>query len=134
MVARLWSSLAKRTKAKYTKQGVTPQRYNAWNKKTKEQKRALKAKGVDRSGFLGLPPKAPPAGPASRTAPNAGLVATRATHMLLDDGRPAWAATILRNALRMTPAELRKAHTISADQWATFARKQVPENVWFYHK
>lgn len=131
MVARLWSSLTKRTKAKYTKQGVTPQRYNAWNKKTKEQKRALKAKGVDRSGFLGLPPKTPP---APRTLPGIGQVATRATHILLDDGRPAWAATVLRNVLRMNATELRKASTISADQWATLARKQTPENVWFYHK
>lgn len=61
MAAKKWSELRPGTKAKYKRAGVTPAKFNAWNKKTAAQKRELtkaaKAagfKGTARERFLGL--------------------------------------------------------------------------------
>ncbi len=49
---RLWSSLSKATKAKYVKQGVTAQRYNAWQKMSKRRRTAAIKKYGGRGVWL----------------------------------------------------------------------------------
>jgi hypothetical protein len=63
MASKKWSDLRPGTKAKYRRAGVTPAKFNAWNKKTPAQKReyAAKAKAAGKAGtareqFLGLRP------------------------------------------------------------------------------
>jgi len=63
MAAKKWSELRPGTQRKYRAAGVTPQRYNAWNKKTPAQKKAETAKakaagftGTGRERYLGLRP------------------------------------------------------------------------------
>lgn len=63
MAHKKWSALRPDTKRKYKAAGVTPQRFNAWGKKTPAQKREAtkKAKaagfaGTGREAFLGLKP------------------------------------------------------------------------------
>lgn len=53
---KLWSGLSDVTKRKYRKQGVTPQRYNAWEAKTPRKRKNLARKGVTRADFLGIAP------------------------------------------------------------------------------
>lgn len=40
---RLWRDLSETTKKRYRRQEVTPSAYNAWNRKSREEKSALKA-------------------------------------------------------------------------------------------
>lgn len=63
MASKKWSDLRPETRRKYVAAGVTPQRFNAWNKKTPAQKREAtrKAKaagfsGTGREAFLKLRP------------------------------------------------------------------------------
>jgi hypothetical protein len=63
MAAKKWSQLRDSTKRKYRAAGVTPQRFNAWTKKTpaakREETRKAKAAGFSGTGrerYLGLRP------------------------------------------------------------------------------
>ena len=49
---RTWSSLAESTKTRYRRQGVTPARYNAWNRLGKKKLAAYKEAGVKRMDYL----------------------------------------------------------------------------------
>jgi hypothetical protein len=46
---RLWRDLSKATKDRYRRSGVTPSAYNAWQRKTPEQRRAIRLAFPDTS-------------------------------------------------------------------------------------
>lgn len=53
MAKKLWSELSKKTQAKYKRQGITPQRYNSYTKKTTSQKKYLnKGLGITKEEYL----------------------------------------------------------------------------------
>lgn len=52
---KLWSQLAQSTKTRYKRDGVTPARYNAYNKLSSRKVRALAKAGVDRKAYLKAP-------------------------------------------------------------------------------
>lgn len=50
-----WSNLAKSTRTRYARQGVTGVRYNAWNRLAPAKKQAFKRLGISRDDYLTAP-------------------------------------------------------------------------------
>lgn len=120
---RLWSSLSTATKAKYRKQGVSPQRYNAWQKKSKRSKAQLARHGTTRSSFLGL------------NAPDRASVFNRLHSMYAGFGRYD-RHTVARNVSKMTDKELRFAARASYDELAQVAgdaSRAHEDSPYYYH-
>ena len=52
MATKLWSQLSSKTQARYKKDGVSPQRYNAYTKMSFSQKKHLEKNGLSRDKYL----------------------------------------------------------------------------------
>lgn len=145
---KLWRDLSKVTKARYKRQGTTPQAYNAWQKKTPKQRAKILA-------------KAPPdvkSGPAAishagrtrraiRAAASSGITPSR-RDALADRVTRWFPAKADRERVRqhigmMTAAEFTEAESASMMDWRSratrmFARRYIPQtdetiSLYFYH-
>lgn len=110
---KLWSALSKATKKKYQRQGVTPQRYNAWNRKSAAERRKL-----DRDLYLTMPARGQKLAP---TKQRVKLVARIFDDLKAIGVRYVSASTLQRNIMRVGPTKFSHMEFADAITWRILA-------------
>jgi hypothetical protein len=113
-----WSQLRPGTKARYSRQGVTSRRYNAWNATGQNTRKKYAAIGITKDAFL--------------KSPNTPTVIHKARiHEIVGIFQPQFRARGLRfhpdrfaaNLFNLTPIKLRKVKYMTVDQIRLKARE-----------
>lgn len=110
---KLWSALAKLTKKRYLRKGVTPQRYNAWNRKS-----AAERKKLDRAVYL--------VAPTRKVASHGTRERVELVRRIFDDlktigVRYVNASTLQRNIMRVGPTKFETMKLVDAVTWRVVA-------------